>query len=97
VSALALRPAGQLVLEPDVDHDAPGSDRERQDARGLAPGSENLGGEPSLDIMVSGMWEGLAVHRSVDCPLCGAEIVPVYGVHHRPIGGRCRGCATTLS
>ena len=97
MSALALRPAEQLALEPDVDHDVSEVDRERQDARASTAACDTVSGEPSLDAVVSGMWEGLVAHRAVDCPLCGGEIAPVYGVHHRPIGGRCRGCETMLS
>lgn len=57
---------------------------------------EDLGGEPTLDELVSGAWEGLAAHNAVPCPVCGGVMAPEYGVHARPIGGRCRGCDTTL-
>jgi hypothetical protein len=65
-----------------------------QDARA---GATDLGGEPTLDALVSGVWEGLAAHRSVGCLLCGEEMVPEYGAHARPIGGGCRSCGTKLS
>jgi hypothetical protein len=29
--------------------------------------------------------------------VCAQEMAPEYGVHARPIGGRCRGCASTLA
>jgi len=60
-------------------------------------GATNLGGEPTLDALVAGVWEGLAAHRSVGCPVCGEEMVPEYGAHARPIGGGCRSCGTKLS
>ena len=60
-------------------------------------GAMDLGGEPTLDALVSGVWEGLAAHKSVGCPLCGEEMVPEYGAHARPIGGGCRSCGTRLS
>jgi hypothetical protein len=57
---------------------------------------DDLGGEPTLDELIAGVWEGLAAHRSVACPLCGGDMKPNYGAHARPIGGRCRSCETTL-
>jgi len=80
-----------LALEPRVSR---GSDHVGvQDAR---VGVTDLGGEPTLDALVSGVWEGLAAHKSVACPLCGHEMAPVYGAHARPIGGSCRQCGTRL-
>ena len=70
---------------------APGSER------GSGSASTDPGGEPTLDSLLSGMWEGLAAHRSEPCPLCGGEIAPDYGAHALPVGGRCRGCHTRLS
>jgi hypothetical protein len=61
------------------------------------PRTRGLGGEPTLDEQITGVWEGLAAQRPAPCPLCGGEMVPVYGAHARPVGGRCRDCATTLS
>ncbi|MGZ4295598.1 MAG: hypothetical protein ACXVR1_15505 [Solirubrobacteraceae bacterium] len=81
-----------LALEPRVTR---GADPVGvQDAR---TGVGDVGGEPTLDAVVSGVWEGLAAHRSVACPLCGHEMTPVYGAHARPIGGSCRDCGTRLS
>ncbi len=65
-----------------------------QDARA---GVTDLGGEPTLDALMAGVWEGLAAHRSVACPLCGHEMRPDYGAHALPIGGRCQHCETRLS
>jgi hypothetical protein len=58
---------------------------------------DDLGGEPTLDELVSSTWEGLAAHQHVACPLCGGEMVAVYGAHARPSAGRCGDCGTTLS
>ena len=60
-------------------------------------GATDLGGEPTLDALVAGVWEGLAAHKSVGCPVCGEEMAPAYGSHARPIGGGCRSCGTKLS
>jgi hypothetical protein len=65
---------------------------------GRAPAlCDHLGGELTLDKLLSGAWEGLAAHNSVACPLCGGEMTPDYGVHALPIGGRCGNCDTKLS
>jgi hypothetical protein len=81
-----------LVLEPRV---ARGVDLVGvQETRA---GATDLGGEPTLDALVAGVWEGLAAHRSAGCPVCGEEMVPEYGAHARPIGGGCRGCGARVS
>jgi hypothetical protein len=54
------------------------------------------GGEPMLDDLIVGVWEGLAAHRIVECPVCGSEMRPEYGAQALPIGGRCSGCGSTL-
>jgi hypothetical protein len=82
-----------LTLEPRV---ARGVDRVGVQTAPLG-GATDLGGEPTLDALVAGVWEGLAAHRSVGCPVCGEEMVPEYGAHARPIGGGCRSCGTKLS
>ena len=58
---------------------------------------DGAGGGPTLDDVVSGVWEELTAHAVVECPVCQGELAPVYGSHARPIGGRCRRCGTTLS
>ena len=80
-----------LALKPRV---ARGSNRVGvQDA---GAGVTELGGEPTLDALVSGVWEELAAHKSVACPLCRHEMRPEYGAHALPIGGRCEHCGTRL-
>jgi hypothetical protein len=54
------------------------------------------GGEPTLDEFLSGVWEGLAAHTTVPCPICGEEMKPQYAAHARPVGGRCTACGSTL-
>jgi hypothetical protein len=92
VSALAVRPLEQLVLAEEPADRPPGAM-----VRAIASEPSEVGGEPSLDAFVSGLWEGLAARRLVACPLCGDELAPLFGAHHHPVGGRCRGCGTTLS
>jgi hypothetical protein len=50
----------------------------------------------TLDQLASSMWESLGAGRTVACPVCGEEMKPQYGVHARPIGGRCSACQSTL-
>ena len=59
--------------------------------------SHSLGGEPTLDELLTGVWEGLAAHRAVRCPACGSQMKPVYGVHALPVAGRCTECETEVS
>jgi tRNA(Ile2) C34 agmatinyltransferase TiaS len=49
-----------------------------------------------LDEVLVGVWEGLTAHRVAQCPVCGGEMEPEYGVHSRPFGGQCKRCGTTL-
>ncbi len=58
-----------------------------------------VGGEPTLDELLAGVWEGLTARAAVDCPVCGGslEMQPEYGAHALPVGGRCKRCDSTLS
>ena len=58
---------------------------------------DGVGGEPTLDELLVGVWEGLAAHRTVACPVCGADMRHDYGAHALPIGGRCSDCEAQLS
>jgi hypothetical protein len=79
-----------LALEPRVV-----GDRARTAAR--RSGSADLGGEPTLDALLSGVWEGLAAHKSVACPVCEGQMTPDYGAHALPIGGHCQECGARLN
>jgi len=48
-------------------------------------------GEPTLDDLLTGVWEGLSARRAVPCPVCAGEMEPVDA------GGRCGECGATLS
>lgn len=61
---------------------------------------EAMGGEPNrttLEELIACVWEGLAVRGTSACPICGAEMEARYGVHARPVDGRCSSCGTTLA
>jgi hypothetical protein len=55
-----------------------------------------VGDEPTLDEVLSGVWEGFIAHRVEECPVCGGEMVPEYAQHARPIGGCCVDCGSAL-
>ncbi len=57
---------------------------------------EPVGGEPTLEDEILGVWEGFITHRLAACPVCGEDMAPEYGAQALPIGGRCRGCDSTL-
>ena len=57
----------------------------------------DVGGEPTLDDLVTGVWEGLAAQQPAACPLCAGTMIAAYGAHARPTEGRCTDCGTTLS
>ncbi len=63
----------------------------------LSSKPDGAGGGPTLDELLSGVWERLTVHVVADCPVCGGPMAPAYGVHALPIGGRCADCLTSIS
>jgi hypothetical protein len=58
---------------------------------------EAMGGEPTLEELIAGVWEGLAVHGTSSCPVCGAAMEARFGAHAGPVDGRCTSCGATLS
>ena len=50
----------------------------------------------TLDELIVTVWDSLRAHLDVACPVCAEKMSPEYGVHARPIGGRCLGCGSTL-
>jgi tRNA(Ile2) C34 agmatinyltransferase TiaS len=58
---------------------------------------EPMGGETTLEELIAGVWEGLAVHGTSSCPVCGAQMEARHGAHARPVDGRCASCGTTLA
>ena len=50
----------------------------------------------TLDDLIVGVWEGLSSHHTVTCPVCSGKMTPRYGSGARPVGGRCKRCASTL-
>lgn len=56
------------------------------------------GSAPSLDMLVTGAWEGLTGgRREVSCFFCGGAMSPRFGSTASAVGGRCRDCGSSLS
>jgi hypothetical protein len=55
------------------------------------------GGEPMLDEVLVGVWEGLTAHQAVACPVCCGEMKRELGIHRGPIIGRCGTCGATVA
>jgi hypothetical protein len=58
--------------------------------RHCAPGADDrslfddfVGGGPTLEELVASVWEGLAVHGTSPCPVCGAAMEARYGADSR--------------
>jgi hypothetical protein len=80
------------------------------DTRLWMPMSESPHGEQTLDDLVAGVWEELAVRGLARCPLCGgemhAEVTPAEVVEaarlelelgqHAILRGICADCGTEL-
>jgi DnaJ-class molecular chaperone len=56
---------------------------------------DRVEGEPTLDDLLAGVWEGLSARRAVRCPVCHGEMEPLAAAGER--GGHCDGCGATLS
>lgn len=60
----------------------------------LAAGSR---GGPTLDDLITGVWEGLCANETAGCPACGGAMAPRYSAGASPVGGACRDCGTQLT
>ena len=75
--------------------------RSRDDERPGAPHGRRrrattaLHSRLTLDDLIIGVWEGLSSHHTVTCPVCSGKMTPRYGSGARPVGGRCKRCAST--
>ena len=71
------------------------------DDGGTVEARGGVGGEPTLDELIVGAWEGLTAQAVAACPVCDAGVMrPVYadaGAASLPVAGRCTTCGTTLS
>jgi hypothetical protein len=95
VSALALEP--RILRARDGERTGADDQQLQLAPAGAQCGPAELGGEPTLDAVLAGVWEGLAAHQPAACPVCRGEMTPDYGVHALPVGGTCDRCGTRLS
>jgi len=51
----------------------------------------------TLDEMISGLWDEVRLEETVDCPVCGSDMLPRHTAGAGVVGGRCGSCATTLA
>ncbi len=70
---------------------------------------DGAGGEPTLDDVLAGVWEGLAARATAACPICGERMEPVFDARRQggvasedaraggPEGARCTNCGSSLS
>ncbi len=54
-------------------------------------------GKPTLDELITGVWEGLCAQRIVCCPACGGAMEPRRLAGGGGAAGVCRDCGTRLS
>ena len=86
-------PAPAPAPAPGPAPDRAPSPADRPASRPAAPARAGR----SLDDLVVGAWETLAVTQTAHCPLCGGDLVARFGAGHQPVAGACRSCGAELS
>jgi hypothetical protein len=84
-----------LLLEraPAFDEDIECDARLRLDGALLAEMAD-AHGRLTLDELITGVWEGLAVRGAVECPVCASSMS--LGSHGEQQMGSCLGCGSEL-
>jgi hypothetical protein len=61
-------------------------------------GTTDAHGRLTLDDLITGVWEGLVVRGTVDCPICGSQMASWSAAigDEAPIAA-CRDCGSCLS
>jgi hypothetical protein len=77
---------GDLFEDRSAQHEAGASHSTKTD----------LHGGLTLDDLITGVWEGLAVRDSVCCPACGGAMVSRSAAPAGTHGGACRDCAAEI-
>jgi hypothetical protein len=72
------------------------SRRSREAPGARCPDAQRQRDRRTLDEVLVGAWEGLLAHHPVACPVCSSAMEPRYGSGPGPVGGRCKGCGSTL-
>jgi hypothetical protein len=71
-------------------------DAEQRRLAGVRIGCSD-GEGPTLEAMISGVWEGLLAAGVADCPVCGAEMKREGAAGSEGPGAACTACGTKLS
>jgi len=84
-----------LLLEPP--RELLDSDGDRLFA--IARYSDRMDGcrRPTLDDLITGVWEGLSAHRTVNCPACGGTMKPRSVAPGWAEDASCIDCGASLS
>jgi hypothetical protein len=88
-----------LLLErlPALDEGSERGVRGRLDGALLAGRTDAHGGL-TLDDLITGVWEGLAVRDTVNCPVCESPMASHSPASREdPLTGACISCGTRLS
>jgi hypothetical protein len=80
------------ALDEGFEHDA----RRRPDGARLA-GRADAHGRLTLDDLITGVWEGLAVRGAVSCPVCESSMAAGSSAHEDTPIGACLNCGSRLS
>jgi hypothetical protein len=82
------------AFEEDFGHGA----RRRLDGAPV-PGQVDSHGGLTLDDLITGVWEGLAVRATVNCPVCANPMTsrPAGGDAPTGASGACLTCGSRLS
>jgi len=85
---------GARALPDDAGHHRRVGQDDADDREGATP---EVGGAPTLDDLLTGVWDALTAERPASCPMCGGHLEARYGSGHAPVAGRCTNCGTELS
>ena len=80
------------ALEDDFEHDTP----PRPDGAPLS-GQTDAHGRLTLDDLITGVWEGLAVRETVNCPICAGPMTFASASSGDSPTGACLNCGSRLS
>ena len=64
--------------------------------RALFAGTADAHGRLTLDELITGAWEGLAVRGTVTCPVCAGPMT-AHGLEGEAPTAACLGCGSQLS
>jgi hypothetical protein len=80
------------AFDEGLEHDS----RPRLDGA-LLVGMADAHGRLTLDELITGVWEGLAVRDTVDCPVCASPMaLSSHGGSDGKQAGSCLGCGSKL-